>query len=210
MRISTTTLESFRLFVEQDWMEEATLIATIKREVVPNEAMRLGTAFHAVLETPNAYRVPFGFMCDGFSFPDATMAEPLSLIDRRGTFEVKGTMVVDGHTIVAKADQIVGAAIYEHKTTTGSYDIDKYLPSYQWRVEAAIFQPVSITYRTFVLEEPREGIVGLRGIETVTVYPYPALLRDCTDLARRFVAYVTARGLTSYLERPGTDVDLAA
>lgn len=210
MRISCTTLESYRLFVEQDWMEEAALIASIKGEFVPTDAMRLGTAFHRVLETPARYRVPLGYLCDGFHFPDATMREPLALIDRRGTFEVKGTMLVDGHTIVAKADQIVGAAIVEHKTTTSSYDIDKYLPSYQWRYEAAIFQPVSITYRTFLLEEPTGQIVGLRGIEGVTVYPYPALEADCRDLVRQFVDYVKQRGLTSYLERPGTDVDLAA
>ena len=210
LRISATTLEAYRLYVEQDWMEEAALIQTIKRDVVPTEAMRLGTAFHSVLETPDSYRVPFGYLCDGLHFPDATMAEPLALIDRRGTFEVKSTMVVDGHTIVARADQIVGSHIYEHKTTTGSYDADKYLDSCQWRVEAAIFQPGAITYRTFLLEEPKESIVGLRGIEHLTVYPYPALVSDVRDLVRRFVGYVTQRGLTRYLDRPGTDVDLAA
>ncbi|HKA75325.1 MAG TPA: hypothetical protein VKE26_26215 [Xanthobacteraceae bacterium] len=210
LRISATTLEAYRLYVEQDWMEEAALIQTIKREVVPTEAMRLGTAFHSVLEAPEQFRVPFGYLCDGLHFPDATMREPLSLIDPRGTFEVKSMTLIDGHTIVARADQIVGSHIYEHKTTTGSYDADKYLDSCQWRVEAALFQPGAITYRTFLLEEPKDQIVGLRGIEQLTVYPYPALLSDVRDLVRRFVAYVTQRGLTSYLEREGSDVDLAA
>ena len=47
MRISTTTLESFRLFCdpEQDWMSEADLIATIKGEFVPTPAVELGKAF---------------------------------------------------------------------------------------------------------------------------------------------------------------------
>lgn len=209
MRISTTTLESFRLFMDQDWMAEADLIASIKGERVESEAMQLGTAFHAVLESPEQYRVPLGYRCNGFSFPDATMQPALALIDRRGVFEVKATKPFGAHTVVAKADHIVGTAIAEHKTTCGSYDVDKYLSSYQWRFECAIFQPTAITYRVFCLEDPKQQIVNLRAIEQVAVYPYPALERDCASLVRRFVDYVTLRKLTGYLERAGSDLLVA-
>jgi hypothetical protein len=209
MRISTTTLESFRLFMDQDWMAEADLINSIKgiREETPQ--MRLGTAFHSVLETPDHYRVPLGYLCDGFSFPDATMQQPLDLIDRRGVFEVKATKQFGPHTVVAKADHIVGTSIAEHKTTCSSFDVDKYLQSYQWRFECAIFEPSSITYRVFCLEDPKEHIVHLRSIETATVYPYPALERDCAQLVRRFIDYVTQRKLTQYFERPASALEAA-
>lgn len=207
LRISTTTLEAFRLYQTADWFPEQDLINTITGVRVETGAMRLGTAFHAVLEDPDRYRVFTGYSCDGFSFPDATMRPALALIDRSGPFEVKSQATLLGHTVVAKADQIVGARIYEHKTTTNSFDADKYLASFQWRFMAAIFQPVSVTYRVFLLEEPREGIVGLKGMETVTVYPYPALRTDCETLLRQFLDYVTTRGLTAHLERAGTSSD---
>ncbi|HVQ15609.1 MAG TPA: hypothetical protein VMS40_18535, partial [Vicinamibacterales bacterium] len=66
MRISTTTLESFRLWSdpEQEWMSEDELIATICGKFVPNHAVKRGAAFGKVLETPDPYRVSGGFICD--------------------------------------------------------------------------------------------------------------------------------------------------
>src|SRR5262245_22540698 len=149
-------------------MEEAALIQTIKREVVPTEAMRLGTAFQGVLEAPEQFRVPFGYLCDGLHFPDATMREPLSLIDPRGTFEVKSMTLIDGHTIVARADQIVGSHIYEHKTTTGSYDADKYLDSGQWRVQGGLFPAGAATDRPCPVVRLNVHVVGVRGVVCVS------------------------------------------
>jgi hypothetical protein len=211
MRISTTTLESFRLFMTEDWMAEADLINSIKGVRVETDAMRLGTAFHRILETPEPHRTVCGYFADGFHFPDATMQPALDLIDRRGVFEVKSTKPYGAHTVVCKADQLVGCDGFEHKTTCSSFDADKYLASYQWRFEMAIFGPelVRLTYRVFCLEEPKEGIVGLRGIEVVPVYRYPQLETDCADLVRRFADYVTARGLTQFLQ-PKLVQDVAA
>jgi hypothetical protein len=209
MRISTTLLDTFRLWADQDWMAEQQVLNQIIGVREETDAMRLGTAFHSVLETPDQYRVPLGYACHGFSFPDATMRPLLDLIDRRGVFEVKAVTHFGPHTVVARADQIVGTAGFEHKTTCSSFDIDKYLSAYQWRFECAIFGLSSITYRVACLEDPKEGIVGLKGIEQVTVYPYAELERDCARLVDRFVDYVTRRGLTSYLERQGSALEAA-
>src|SRR5262245_65522305 len=103
------------------------------------------------------------------------MREPLSLIDPRGTFEVKSMTLIDGHTIVARADQIVGSHIYEHKTTTGSYDADKYLDSCQWRVEAALFQTGAITQRNFPLGEPKGPNGGVGGSANTAAHTHLAL-----------------------------------
>jgi hypothetical protein len=106
MRASATTLQSFYLYLTEEWMTEASLIESIKGVYVPTPQMELGTAWHAVLETPETYRVPGGYRCRGYAFDDATMNPLLALIDRRGVFEVKGTVEFDGHTLVAQADQL--------------------------------------------------------------------------------------------------------
>ena len=201
MRISTTTIESFRLWSqpEQDWMSEQELIDGILGKFVPTRPVALGLAFGKVLETPDRYRVPGGYRCGEFSFDDAVMTGPLSLMDRRGVFEAKGTKQYDDCTVVAKADHLIGARLIENKTTLGSFNIDKYAESCQWRFMADIFEPLSITYHVFELDDHGNGVVDLKQTHSFTLYPYAGVHEDCCDLLRRFVEYVTAKGLDAHL-----------
>jgi hypothetical protein len=202
MRISTTTLESYRLWRQddQDWMAEDDLIASIKGLWVPTHKAELGTAFGKILEDPDRYLVPGGFECRGFGF-DRDVIEPcLSVIDRRGVFEAKGVRTYDGLDVVAKADQLLGTELKEFKTTLGTFDADKYLESYQWRYMADIFQPSMITYHVFCLfESEQNGVIELRSIESVNLYPYDGVHEDCVALVRDFAQYVTVRGLDGLL-----------
>ena len=203
MRISATTLESFRLWSQpdQEWMSEDQLIASIRGEFTPTPAVELGKAFGAVLETPDTYVTTGGFQYGSYFFPDDVMRPALALTDHEhGVFEAKGTREYGDCTVVAKADQLVGARLYEHKTTLGYFDFDKYAASCQWRFMADIFRPVSITYHVFLLDgSDEDGPIDLRGIESFTLYPYQGLHDDCAALVREFSAYVTARGLDGLL-----------
>lgn len=201
MRISTTTIESFRLWSEpdQDWMAEADLIATIKGEFTPTPQVKLGQAFGRVLETPERFKVPGGYRCGDFEFSDATIAPALAVIDRRGVFEAKGVKAYGEHDVVAKADHLYGAHLSEFKTTTSTFNFDKYAASCQWRFMVDIFEPQIVTYHVFLLDDHENGIAELRGVETFNLYPYAALHQDCCDLLSRFVAYVTVRGLDGVL-----------
>lgn len=197
LRISATNLESFRLFLTGDWMTEESLIDSLTGVFVSTPAVQLGHAYHAVLEQPDAYRVAQGYVCEGFTFSDATMDPMLTLIDRRGVFEVKATKTIGDVTLVAQADQLVGAHLYEFKTTS-QFAIDKYLDSIQWRIYALLFETVAITYRVATVDDHGNGVVELKSLDAFTVYPYTGLQADCADLIDRFVAYVTAKGLDGF------------
>lgn len=202
MRISATTLESFRLWSqpEQEWMTEDALIASIRGEFVPTPAVKLGTAFGKVIEDPNRYLIPSGhFQCDGYTVPADVLAQADRLIDRRGVFEAKATKEYGDCTVVAKADHLIGTHLSEFKTTLGYFDFDKYANSAQWRFMADIFQPESISYHVFLLEEHLDQSVTLRGIESFNLYPYPGLHVDCCAILERFKEYVTAKGLDEAL-----------
>ena len=202
MRISATTLESFRLFMqpEQDWMTEDELIATIRGEFVPNHKVKLGLAFGAVLETPDRYRGRAGYQCGDFFFAAEVMEPALAEIDRRGIFEVKASKCYGDCTVVCKADHMLGSHLSEFKTTLSSFNADKYAESCQWRFMADILQPSKITYRVFCLSEDHQtGEIGLNSIETMNLYPYPALHQDCRDLVEAFRAYVIRKGLDGVL-----------
>lgn len=201
MRISTTTLESFRLFMQpdQEWMTEESLHDSILGKFVPTSAVELGSAFGKVLETPEPYRVPGGYRHGSYSFDDDAMAPCLALMDRRGVFEAKATKEYGDCTVVAVADQLVGANLIEHKTTCSTFDFDKYAASYQWRFMADIFEPAWITYHVFCLKDSPNGVIELRGIETFNLYPYAELHGDCCELLAQFCTYVRAKGLDGYL-----------
>lgn len=207
MRISCTLLDSFRLYLDEDWMEEADLLASIARTRPATHEMALGTCFGQVLADPEPYRVSGGYRVTSpetgeiFGFGDDVMGPALDAVGPRGVFEAKATTTYGPHTVVAKADHVVGAELHEFKTTTSSFDIDKYLDAYQWRFLDEIFQPSRITYTVFCLfESAQNGVIELRGIERFTVYPYPDLHRDCATLVRRFGDYVALRGLGAQLQ----------
>lgn len=201
MRISTTTLESFRLFREsdQEWMSEADLLATIRGEFTPTPAMLLGRAFDQVLERPDRYRVDGGYQCDTYFFADEAMRPALAVFDRRGVFQAKATKRYGDCEVVAKADQLLGGQLIENKTTTSSFSFEKYADSYQWRFMVDLFEPALVTYHVFCLSEDRDGTIGLRGIETFNLYPYPGVHADCVELVQHFREYVIAKGLDGLL-----------
>src|SRR5262245_24116790 len=116
MRISCTTLESYRLWRQPDqtWMSEDDLLATIRGEFVPTPAVRLGSAFGHILEQPDAFAVPGGYRCDGYSFDATTLAPALALMDYRyGVFEAKTAKHYGDCLVVSKADQLVGLRLFE-------------------------------------------------------------------------------------------------
>lgn len=211
MRISATTLESFRLFMqpEQDWMQEQELIDTINGIWKPNHKVSLGQAFGRVLEEPDRYAAANGYRISAngetFEFANKVMQPCLSLVDRRGIFEAKAIKSYGDSDVVSKADHLLGAKLSEFKTTLSSFNADKYMDSCQWRFMADAFQPVSITYHVFCLSEATNGVIELKSIETMTLYPYAKLHEDCAALVRQFADYVTARGLDGVLRQRQRD-----
>lgn len=218
MRISCTTLESFRLFCQPDqaWMTEAHLLATIRGEFTPTREVLIGQAFGACLELPWRYRVTGGYTVtprggtEAYVFPDAMMAGPLALMDHQhGVFEAKTTKRYGDGIVVSMADQIVGASLKEHKTTFSTFDATKYLDSVQWRFMADMFEAVDVTYLVFQLGEDRKGNLFLKETHTLPVYPYSAMHAECDALVRSFIDYVRGRGIDGLLYQRQLDAEAA-
>jgi len=197
MRISTTMLESFRLYLrpEETWPTEETLLATIRREFQPTRQMVIGQAFGRILERPSAYRIDGGYCVQSQEFGDIILGDDvigpaLELIQPTTVFEPKGVKEYAGHEVVARADQLHGADLIETKTTFAGYNIERYLESAQWRYLADIFAVPRVTYQVYVLDEHSNGVIALKSLEIVPVYAYPTLHRACEALVEQFVAYI--------------------
>ena len=201
MRVSCTTLESFRLFMQpdQEWMSEQSLLDTIQGRFIQTPAVLLGRAFGKVLEDPDKYLVPGGYRCGAHSFSLATIDPALALIDRRGVCEAKAVKTYGPIDVVAKADHLLGSHLSEFKTTVSTFDFDKYAASCQWRFMTDIFEPSRITYHVFILDDHGNGVADLKSIETFSLFPYAALHQDCCDLLAQFVDFVTVKDLDGIL-----------
>jgi hypothetical protein len=210
MRISATILDSFRLYLSEDWMTEADLQARIKGEQVQTPELKIGRSYHALLEKPQR-SLSGQYEHDGLIFEDAAIENMLDLIEP-GLFEVKTTkdVMVPGYgpvTLVTKCDHIRGAAIAEFKTTLDSFDSEKYLGSVQWKTMLLLFQASLVTYHVALLREERDHDYAqqqgpryaLRSIESLNVFGYADLEREVLSLVKDFCGYVKQRGLTEYL-----------
>jgi hypothetical protein len=201
MRISTTTLESFRLWKDpaNDWFKEEDLIATIKGVFVPTPAVLLGQAFGRIVESPEQFQIAQGYRYDDYTFSSETMAPVFRLIDRRGVFEAKAVKRYGECDVVACADHLLGAQLSEFKTTSSTFNFEKYADSCQWRFMTDIFQPLVVTYRVFELDDHGNTVVEVKNISSFNLYPYAELHQDCCDLLSEFCDYVKAKRLDRLL-----------
>ena len=207
MRISATLLESYRRWVameDGDYADqtEQELLASIRGEFRSTPALRIGRAYHAILEHPQL-DLSGDYTHDAIRFDRSAIDPMLDRIAHSGVFEVKTTREllipsIGAVTLVAKADHLAGAHLSEVKTTLDQFNPDKYLASAQWRIMAWLFEPAVITYHVACLRDDGNRF-GLRSIESFSVYPYSALETDVRSLVRHFCGYVQARGLESYL-----------
>ena len=221
IRISATLLESFRLFLvsEPDLGEariEAELIASIKGEQVSNRKMQLGHAFHYLVEHPQMTLHGL-YEHSGFRFAPECIESVLERISMGGVFESKAEKCIgetregDGLVLVAKADHVYGLHLSEFKApsdgvnangdkTYASFDAEKYVNSYQWRVMAMLYEPQLITYHVACLKDADE-CYQLKSFDSMNLYPYAGLESDVKALVREFMRYVRCKGLDGYLRK---------
>jgi hypothetical protein len=213
LRVSATTLETFRRFLEpeQEYTTEDDVLTSIRRSAVETEAMRVGSAFDEVIERRAAFYVAEvdGYVHRGCCFDRSEMERDVfPLYDDRGLFQVKDQGLYGDVLVVCKADQVVGGQVIETKTTLGTFDIEKYLVSAQWRLMADILKPLYLTYRVFLLKDEHPVAVGdvhaqrytVKGCEEFNVFPYVGLHEDCARLVGQFREWVEARGLVGELQ----------
>jgi hypothetical protein len=218
LRISTTQLETFRLWSdpEQDWMSEEDLIASIRGTSKLGYPAQLGTAFDAVIGSPAQYRVQRGYRYTDrstglvFDFGDDVMDPCLAVFDPRGVWQVKAEKRYGECVIVAKADHIVGGTVEENKAILSTFDYDKYAASCQWRFYLDIFGAIEARYHVFCLSEAANRVISLKSIETFSLYPYVELPTDCRELLDRFLHFVRLRGLEGVLEARQTQAEQAS
>lgn len=201
-RISTTTLESYRLFRTSDWFTHEMFVERLTSPFIENEAMRVGSAFHKLLEERPAENV-----CNGYEFietPNAKLTEALNLIPA-GVPELKIAKLYMSDfgmvQIVAQADLLHGNCVHEYKTSSKSIDIGKYEKSLQWQIYMDIFEADQFKYWLFKLVKDRgnEKKYIVQNYLCPTFYRFKGMHKNITNNINGYLQTIHDLDLTSHL-----------
>lgn len=201
MRLSVTVVEAFRLWRDTgDWMAMADLEATIKRTTVANEKMLRGSAFHSVLERPVRVEAmgETYYEANGYRFAGEGMDRVLALLPLDRVSEPKIEVVIDGITLVGKADALHGVVGYEGKCSE-RVDVENYFDSFQWRAYLRMFNLQSVVYLLAQGRDAGGGFIVIDSVLPMTLYRYPKLNDDVRRLMLECADFIESRNLGEFV-----------
>ncbi len=197
LRVSATTLETYRLFLTADWFTYDKLVEdwTGERETTP--LMVRGTSFHEILENWSDHKKQ-GEVIEklGWQWQKNQIAPIAENEQLTGVAEVKGTTEIalpNGEivTLVGKVDRLDSYEATEYKTTE-RFSTDKYQDSIQWRVYCLIFGLQSVTYK--VAHVDNNNPVNILAFEQMTFAAYEGIKAEIEALLYDFVDFCRAHG----------------
>lgn len=185
MRVSASDLDAFRYWRASEDADLGELIAQLRRETEPTESMRAGTALHTALENadPGEFKA---LEADGFVFELEIDGE----LDLPPIREIKHTLEleIDGEpvTLVGKVDAVLGRRVDDHKFTS-SWDAERFLASYQWRVYLEVFDADEFRWNVFEGRKISAGFYRIGALHTLHMYRYPGMRQD---IERELLAFL--------------------
>jgi len=202
MRVSVTTLESFRRYKTPGLCFclavcdcEARLIQRIKGVFVPTPKMEAGILFHLAMETGDRSRFNDSYMAALIMSARVGRAP-----DSPGSHEAKFWWDDCDVRVVGKWDYLSGGVVYDWKTTD-KYTAGSYEDSLQWRLTLTALPEVTwFRYDSFRVWQPAgDGLYSVKYLDRQEFSRYPLLEDDCRRWVREFKDYVSLRGLEEWV-----------
>lgn len=197
MRVSATTLESFRLFQTSDWFTYEKLVEdwTGEREFDP--IMVRGSSFHEIIENWKDYKNTDDLIENKGWQWHKNQLQPIAENEQlTGVAEVKGTMDItlpNGEiiTVVGVVDRLDSYEATEYKTTE-NFNTDKYQSSVQWRIYCLIFGLKKVTYKVACVD--KNNPVNILAFEQVEFNAYEGMQQEIEVLLNDFVNFCKEYG----------------
>lgn len=175
-RISTTDLDQLTWFRRIEAMTVEELVGRLWHKSATNEKMRVGTAWHEIMEDPPNKIEKISR--SGYHFHVKCDAEVI-LPEIR---EIKATKIylLDDIevTLVGKVDGITGSKITDNKVTFRAPSMENYMESFQWKAYLDIFAGnifEYVIYQGSILKNKR---VNINHIQKLLLYKYPGMRKD--------------------------------
>ena len=147
-----------------------------------NDRMRAGTALHEFLEKAGEGEIPEAKVQDIIFVFDCDFQLPIPQFREQRRFKDYGELRVTG-----KTDALTGKRMADYKLIIDhQVEGEQYMDSYQWRFYLDIFDADVFDYFIFQAEEVGANILHIKDVHKITMYRYPDLHQDCSDLAAEF------------------------
>ena len=206
--VRATQIEAFRRLTETEYGTHDDFVRTISGTVEENEAMRLGTAVHRVLELyNNTDKHPTAYECSGHIIDGESIANAGSFLTPLWLREVRATKTVDGSpynvTITGATDVVLGNVIVDHKTTLKAIDdrkIQAYEASMQWRVYLWLFGATDFYFNLLQWREA-SGVWFLTDREHIHCTAYEGMEADVMSCLLRMLDYCAEHDLIKHLTK---------
>ncbi len=214
IRLRTSTLETFRIVCEDEYIPEEELIARLRRGQWTDDPkedkvkLEIGTAWHKALAfdvADDLSQIDVGLVgYNGFFFAQDDVHQGIAYsgagvreLTSWRTWEVSGVAV----QMEGTCDQIQGRIIQDHKTKIDTVNVGFYERSLQWRTYLLIHDGSRFTYNVWRFKPPtNDNFLALKEVTSVTFWPYPDMEADVVAWVRRFVEWAKQRRLLHLLE----------
>ena len=198
MRISTTIVESYRLYRTESWMSEEAMVASATAEFQSTEKMALGAAFEEAVDhclAPHEGEVvEMAGECGSVSLTWSGVRAVQNGLPADRVPQVKVVSRIAGHDLVGKADYLSGAEVRDLKTTTKTINIDKYVRSLQWQSYLLLFGGSRFWYDVAYLSE-KGGVWDLRDFQQFDCRPYPGMREYLEGWVAEYASWYKELGL---------------
>lgn len=196
MKITASTLDSFRLYKEFDFKSLEELEKQIKGEpITVTPEMKLGKAYDKLVCTETF--PPESNEIDGFIF-DLDTAKQTRQNFESCLFQVWASeyLILNGgkHYLIGRADAILFNVIYDLKTRTSPFNLENYQDSLQWQFYCFLFGLKKFVYRLVNLECISE-IYMTSNVQDLPLYFDNQNETNLYEWIREFVSFCRSRGL---------------
>jgi len=183
MRVSVTSIEQYMIYQRTDYMTLEELVQRLTTYTPPNEPMKIGTAFHTILETMTGELDVVEQ--DGYTFKFELDAE-LQVPEIK---ECKAEKDYGGIQVVGKVDTLEGIVVEDHKTTK-QYKAESYAESYQWRFYLDMFNASLFRYNVFERREDKQtGMQIIKSLNILPLYAYPKMHDDVCRAVQEYAEF---------------------
>lgn len=191
IRISATTLEAYRRWLDNEDATIEDMVAYLDRKIEPTKAMMAGTAFHKLLETKQGNLTVE--TVDGFTFDFSGIDSDVYIPKiKEFKFTVMRRILDEDVTFVGVVDAMDSNTVFDHKLTS-SIDIEKnYEPSMQWRAYLSWLNLDHFTYNLFRQYNPAAtpDTFLIKEAVTVSFHRYEDMDLDVENMAKSLICFI--------------------